>query len=56
MSHKYTIESICHLTCGGCKNWWSYAYEAPSIAPSILAKMYCPHCGFNDSVARKEKG
>ena len=58
MGHEYTTESICHLTCSKCQNWWSYAYEARKYdikLPSVMNVMCCPHCGFKDSVVRKEK-
>ena len=56
MAHKYTVESIYHITCSACQNWWSYAHPARKYdlkLPNALAVMYCPHCGFKDYVDEK---
>ena len=58
MSHKYTGESIYSFTCFKCGNWWSYSHEMRKYdlkLPDTMKTMYCPHCGFKDSVVKKEK-
>ena len=55
MSHKFSGETIFSLTCSKCGNWWSYAHVSRKYdfkLPKALERMYCPHCGFNDSVER----
>jgi len=51
--HKYTRETIYHFTCGGCKNWWSYASTKAfdALLPFGRSRslpdeyeMFCPHC------------
>ena len=57
MTHKLTVESIYHLTCSECHNWWSYAHTARKYdikLPITLRSMTCPHCGFMDSIGEQQ--
>ena len=51
--HEYSLETLYHMKCGKCQNWWSYAHT-PDLTyitnhdPRSFAKnrkMHCPHCG-----------
>ena len=42
--HEYSIEKLFHLSCGECKQWWSYATE-DGFRFGPVHQMTCPHCG-----------
>lgn len=62
--HLFTRETIFHFTCSECKNWWSYASEAPKILEELAVvgrnshflgwEMTCPHCGVKNKVKMNE--
>jgi hypothetical protein len=50
--HEYSIETLYHMKCDKCDNWWSYAHT-PDLTyitnhdPRTFMKdrkMACPHC------------
>ena len=52
MSFKAVKETIWHLTCNKCKNWFTYAtMERMQIERYTF---YCPHCGHKGSVTRED--
>lgn len=52
--HEYTRELLYHLTCGDCKNWWSYATFETNYELANKA-MSCPHCGSRAKIQLKNK-
>ena len=48
-NHEYTWETLFHINCGECNNWWSYAGFLENISV-----MSCPHCGYKTKIELKE--
>ena len=48
-NHEYTWETLFHINCGECNNWWSYAGFLENISV-----MSCPHCGYRTKIELKE--
>ena len=52
-THEYSIETLYHMKCGECHNWWSYAhtpdltYITNHVTRSFAKNriMHCPNCG-----------
>ena len=50
---KAVKETIWHLTCGGCKNWFTYATMEKIRIERF--QFHCPHCGRKARVEEDEQ-
>ena len=45
----FTVETIHHFSCGGCKQWWSIG----DAHLEAMIFMFCPRCGKDQKVAKQ---
>ena len=45
-------ETIWHLTCNSCKNWFTYATMEKVVIERF--NFHCPHCGKKGAVTKQE--
>ena len=54
MKHEDTLEDVYHFTCGQCQLWWSWASTPPQWSISHDKPLWCPHCGFKNTLKIKD--
>ena len=46
MTHKYSVETLYHFSCGSCKSWWSIG----DFNITRFKSLTCPYCGETEAL------